>query len=444
MGRHGAARGTTITLALGVAAVGAAGLAGPATAQQPTIYPLLQKDVIISADIWSPRPQMLAAGLGFVNIIGVPGADSDDVTAAQQAVQAVGGAWNTGLTCASGDAPPRRALTSAASPEQIYTVNAVSPRYAAGLPVEFSWPVLPSTVNASDFRVTLNDGTVVVPESASVNPNFEYNERSTVVLFGHFGNALPGSDPGARYVVKVEVVDDVTPMRLVGPRSRLVSAVGMSATKSTSPYDDQPADPTKWTGPRLAGGTVTRMSTRGEGAPPGLRSTLPNDGRALYGARARFRVRVLTTGGFSPDGITALTPTAYRRHFQVIAVTRSGRRIPLVTPGRTYRIDGHPLRVVGLADLGRKQRTYDRCYQEDHDNQIDIILDGSVEAARRVQWVRVPATGRGYRPLYNPGGPGIAPMPGVRYSAPGPRHAQRIANGIDRVLTTTYRPRRAG
>jgi hypothetical protein len=34
-------------------------------------------------------------------------------------------------------------------------------------------------------------------------------------------------------------------------------------------------------------------------------------------------------------------------------------------------------------------------------------------------------------------------MPGVRYSAPGPRHAQRIANGIDRVLTTTYRPRRA-
>jgi len=436
MGRHGAARGTTITLALGAAAVGAAGLAGPATAQQPSIYPLLQKDVIISADIWSPRPQMLAAGLGFVNIIGVPGADSDDVTAAQQAVQAVGGAWNTGLTCASGDPPPRRALTSAASPEQIYTVNAVSPRYAAGLPVEFSWPVLPSTVNASDFRVTLNDGTVVVPESASVNPNFEYNERSTVVLFGHFGNALPGSDPGARYVV-------ITPMRLVGPRSRLVSAVGMSATKSTSPYDDQSADPTKWTGPRLAGGTITRMSTRGEGAPPGLRSTLPNDGRALYGARARFRVRVLTTGGFSPDGITALTPTAYRRHFQVIAVTRSGRRIPLVTPGRTYRIDGHPLRVVGLADLGRKQRTYDRCYQEDHDNQIDIILDGSVEAARRVRWVRVPATGKGYRPLYNPGGPGIAPMPGVRYSAPGPRHAQRIANGIDRVLTTTYRPARA-
>ena len=443
MGRHGASGRTTITLALGAAAVGAAGLAGPATAQQPTIYPLLQKDVIISADIWSPRPQMLAAGLGFVNIIGVPGADSDDIAAAQSAVQAVGGAWNTGLTCASGDPPPRRALTAAASPEQIYTVNAVSPRYAAGLPVEFSWPVLPSTVDASDFRVTLNDGTVVTPESASVNPNFEYNERSTVVLFGHFGNALPGTDPAARYATKVEVVDDATPMRLVGPRSRLVSAVGMSATKATSPYDDQPANPTQWTGPRLTGGTITRMSTRGEGAPPGLRSTLPNDGRALYGARARFRVRVLTTGGFSPDGITSLTPDAYRRHFQVIAVTRSGRRIPLITPGRTYRIDGHPLRVVGLADLGRKQRTYDRCYQEDHDNQIDIILDGSVQAARRVRWVRVPATGNGYRPFYNPGGPGIAPMPGVRYTAPGPRHAQRIANGIDRVLTTTYRPRRA-
>jgi len=29
--------------------------------------------VIVNADVWAKRPKMMAAGLGFTNIIGVPG-----------------------------------------------------------------------------------------------------------------------------------------------------------------------------------------------------------------------------------------------------------------------------------------------------------------------------------------------------------------------------------
>jgi hypothetical protein len=37
------------------------------------MYQTLREDKIINADIWDSQPKMLAAGLGFTNIIGVPG-----------------------------------------------------------------------------------------------------------------------------------------------------------------------------------------------------------------------------------------------------------------------------------------------------------------------------------------------------------------------------------
>jgi hypothetical protein len=424
----------------GSAALVASGVVA-ANGQPPNpLYQSLRKDVIINADMWAKKPSMLAAGLGFVNIIGVNDAGSTDPGVAQAAVQAVDGAFNVGLTCASTSTPPQRALTSAATPSQA-AASGLPVYYGAGLPVEFSWPVRPSTVDPTDFRVTLNDGSVVTPVDAAVNPNYEYNERSTVVLFGAFGNNLPSTDANGRFVTKVEVVSDPTPMQLIGLRGRLVSAVGMSATKSTSPYDNQPTDPTQWTGPHLTGGKISRMSTAGEQAPIFWRSPLPNDGVSLYGSSAKFRVRVLTTGGFSPDGIRSLYPTDYRNFFQVIAVSRSGRPIALVDPGKTYRIDGYPLKVVGLADLGHKLDSYDACYAEDHDNQIDIILDGDIRAASRVRFVRIPAIGNGYHPFYNPGGPGQTPVAGVRYTAPGPRMVQPILNALSHPMTVTFHPK---
>ena len=94
-----------------------------------------------------------------------------------------------------------------------------------------------------------------------------------------------------------------------------------------------------------------------------------------------------------------------------------------------------------MADLGRKESHYGDCYTEDGDNYIDIVLDGSEAAARRITTVEIPSTGR-YAPLYNPGGPGHDPAPGVHYSAPSPPISQPVIMALDNPMTVTYRPAR--
>jgi hypothetical protein len=157
---------------------------------------LLHKDVLIGADLWSRTPKMLAAGLGFTNIIGVPGIGTDDPAGSEQAVRAVGGTWNA-IACAPDETPALSAYTSASTPQQVAFSFGFPSTVSDGLPVEFSWPIRPSTLDATDFRVTFNTGATVTPDQAAVFPNEEYNERAVAVLFGHFGNRLPPSDPGA-------------------------------------------------------------------------------------------------------------------------------------------------------------------------------------------------------------------------------------------------------
>jgi hypothetical protein len=68
------------------------------------------------------------------------------------------------------------------------------------------------------------------------------------------------------------------------------------------------------------------------------------------------------------------------------------------------------------------------------------VLDGSEAAARRITTVEIPSTGR-YKPLYNPGGPGKDPAPGVHYSAPSPPISEHVMIALSNPLTVTYRPR---
>ena len=273
---------------------------------------------------------------------------------------------------------------------------------------------------------------------------------STITPLAHHRGArrwTPGRevtvDSRSRYPVKVEVVRDATPLQLVGPRGKLASAVGMTITNDKTPYDDQPSDPKKWTGPRIIAAKMTRMSTLGENGPiPLKQGLLPNDGVSMYGEKkAKFRMRMLTVGGaFSPDGIFGMHPEDYRKHFRLVAIENDGTRVQLVEPGRTYYVDGHPIRIEGLADLGVKKDTYDDCYQEDSENQIDVILSGSVKAAKRIKILQIPARGDGYSPLYSDGGPGNNPVPGVRYTAPSPRHSVQIIDGLRDPMRVTYRP----
>jgi hypothetical protein len=386
-------------------------------------YSLLARDIIIDADLWSSRPEILSAGYGFDGIIGVNGGEPE--------VRAAGGTWNT-VACTNGTDPARIVLTSSSTTRDVTTVFDGIARHADGLPVVFSWPILPSTLQHTDFLVTVNTGETVVPDAASIYPNFEFNERHVAVIFGDFGNRLLPGEAGARYVTRVEVVADATPLTLVGPAGP-VSAVGLFKDSASTPYES---------GPFLVGAKLSRLSIRGEGGPLFLSSNLPNDGRALYGAAARYRLRVLTSGGFSPDGVQGVRPTDFERFFRLHAEGPVGEPVLITESGVEYRVAGGVVRVLGLADLGLAETSdgtvvYDDCYVEDHDNYIDIILAGDEAAVRHITHVEIPASGD-YDPFFNPGGPGNNPTPGVRYTAPGPADLEPVVIALDDPLTVTH------
>jgi len=399
---------------LAVVWIAALGFSTPLQAQSIP-YQQLMQDVLINADYWRPNPEILSANYAFENIIGVPGNQAD--------VVAAGGAWQN-VTTAN---PPYRALTSSATPAGVASGFGFPVNYADALPVVFSWPVLPSTVQPTDFEFTLNTGAVVTPQVVSINPNLEYNERSTIVTFGEYGNRLTPGTPGAVYVTQVRIVDDGTPLQLVGPGGP-TSAVGLSIA-SGNPYLPNG-------GPSLVGAKLTEMSTAGEGAPAFFNGQLPNDGVAYYGDDAEYRLRLLTTGGFSPDGVSSLYPNDFEKFFR-IRVDDGGNEMWLTQTGVEYTTSVGNIMIHGLADLGLAGATLNDAYVEDHDNQIDIILSGDEAAMRLITDVEIPASGD-YFPFYNPGGPGNDPTPGVTYTMPGPYDLEPVIMGIDDPMTVTY------
>ena len=399
---------------LGVVAVLALNLLSPSVLRQ------LTNGELEGADYWTEQPEILSAGLGFDGIIGLP-------ELSEEAVREAGGSWYGSLTCSDGSDPSAQSRTSAATTttiERAY-VGGADVDHDDGLPVVFSWPVATETVDPGDFELTLNTGDTVRPHAAGMNPNWETDERNTVVLFGDLGNRLPGDDPGAVFPVKLEIVADDTPLTLVGPGGREVSAVGLTWTTDTSPYD---------AGPVLVGAKLNRVGDEavGEGGVSLLEraGTLPNDEFALYGG-GDFRLRVLTSGGFSPDGVTGLRPDMFEDFFRLRATGPDGEPVVMSEVGVDYDLAGGTLRVVGLSDLGQREDRYDDCYREDRDNYIDIILDGDEAAARSVRAVEIPALAGGYRAFSNPGGPGPEPFPGVTYTAPGPPDVQPVTMALD-------------
>jgi hypothetical protein len=103
-----------------------------------------------------------------------------------------------------------------------------------------------------------------------------------------------------------------------------------------------------------------------------------------------------------------------------VARSAAGKLVPLIKANHEYLVDGEPITVVGIADRTVKATPaqFNKCLQDDSENQIDIVLKGSEAAMRKLIAVRLPAQGNGYRPLYNDGGPGSTPQAGVRYTAP--------------------------
>ena len=163
-------------IAIGVACLGVLAVGGIAVGRyaQGSALRGFTDGRLEAADYWDDKPAILSAGLGFDNIIGLP-----ELT--RETVRGAGGSWYGGLTCASGKDPDPSARTSAATVDTISRGYRGYADYDDGLPIVFSWPVATETADPTDFKFTLNTGEVVFPHAAGLNPNWEHNERNTVV-----------------------------------------------------------------------------------------------------------------------------------------------------------------------------------------------------------------------------------------------------------------------
>jgi|DEB0MinimDraft_3_1074331.scaffolds.fasta_scaffold01542_2 hypothetical protein len=407
----------------------------------PAAYVAIMTDQLIEADYWQEEPAILAAGLGFTDINGIPdlGTPGQTLDAMEQLVREYGGGWHD-VTSTADDIAQRARTSSNSVFGMTETFGYASPS-GDGLPMELSHPVLASTVQREDILIWLNTGDTVVPTNISVMPNMEFNERSTLVMNGDFGNRLDTDDPEAVFPVMFEIVDELLMMTPAGAFDAKGLAYGDGATPLTAYRSGH--------GPRLCAAKLTRADAgiAGEGAPTTFQdSSLPNDAISLYGEDADFRIRVLTTGGFSPDGVRSLYPSEYRQFFRVgiqpdgIAADDYDALLWLTETDTLYSLDNvGSIEVLGLAELGVKRDSYDDSYIEDHDNQIDIVLKGDRAMAERVVVVHIPATGD-YQPFYNPGGPGDRPDPDTRYSEPGPTYFQPVTIAIDNPMLVSYEP----
>lgn len=417
------------------------------TAPQPTAsataatttgsnYDQLHRNIVIRADIYGgayAKPQILAANYGFEGITAIPGLDSENEI--NLAINA--GAGVVGQLVGLDPAAPFRNITSGSSPAGIqeagFSDSVVTHYFMDAMPIEFSHPVLPNTVLPQNFRVTLNTGEVVTPYYVAQNPNYDFNERQTIVAFGEFGNRLPSDDPAAVYPVLFQVVASSTPLKLITPRG-LVDGTGLSKS-SNSPYNPD-------SGPTLVGAKLSKLSLAGDYPTVGLTTSVANHGVEYYGTDPRlYRLRLFTTGGFAPNGVSPIQPQDFEKYFQLTAQGFFGQTVTITKPNVRYRVPGGYIEVKGIADLGNGlSADPEYLYTEDVDNQFDIIVQASSPmAAHAIKNVVIPDPSLGtYSPIFNPGGPGTEPVPGYRYSTRSPGQTIAVQYALTDPQTVSW------
>ncbi|MEB3350557.1 MAG: hypothetical protein VKO00_11130 [Cyanobacteriota bacterium] len=226
-------------------------------------------------------------------------------------------------------------------------------------------------------------------------------------------------------------------MQLITPTG-LVEGTGLSQT-SSNPYDP-------FAGPTLVGAKLSRLSLAGDYPAPAFPNSVANHGVEYYGTSDKlYRLRLFTSGGFSPNGVSGLEPQQFSRFFQLTAEGPKGQAIMISKAGSTVRVKGGTLQVKGIADLGNGlSADPEYTYSEDHDNQFDLIIKASKpKAIRSLDAVVLsdPRLGT-HSPIYNPGGPGTAPLPSYRYTHPSPGQTLAVEFALKDPATVSWADQR--
>ena len=131
-----------------------------------------------NADLFADEAKFFTGNFGFDGLYGVPGLQGSN---AQQAAAASNVAWESVDPSLN---PATRALTSGASVVGIAAQYGVNLLLQDTMPLVFSYPVLPTTLDSdgSDFEVVLNDGSVVSPVLAGFLPNLEHKNGRRLSL----------------------------------------------------------------------------------------------------------------------------------------------------------------------------------------------------------------------------------------------------------------------
>ena len=75
-----------------------------------------------------------------------------------------------------------------------------------------------------------------MPLGISISPTMDLNERNSIVMaHPNFGNRIHPAKANAIFPVEVHIVDDGTPLMLLGPKGP-VSAVGLKKMTTRHPY----------------------------------------------------------------------------------------------------------------------------------------------------------------------------------------------------------------
>ena len=157
------------------------------------------------------------------------------------------------------------------------------------------------------------------------------------------------------------VVSSDNSLKLVTPDG-LVKGSGLSKT-SSNPYD-------LFNGPTLVGAKLSKLSLAGDYGPDGFTGSEKNHGVEYYGTSKKlYRLRLFTSGGFSPDGVSGLKPEQFSDFFQLTAKgAGSGNSIKIGESNQWYRVKGGRIKILGIADLGPGLTADpEYSYAEDHD-----------------------------------------------------------------------------